>query len=122
MNKLIINGNLVNDIEVSVGKSYTVANFTIANNEKYGDKETTTFLRCSLFGEKRVRALEEYLVKGAKVLLDGKLEITSRENKEGWQNYTSLIVDTLEIQKFVNNDEDEEEEEKPKGKKKSRKK
>lgn len=111
MNKIIINGNLTNDMEVIVGKNYTVGNFTIANNEGFGDNQRTTFVRCSIFGEKRVESLEKYLLKGAKVLLNGKLEITSKEDKDGYKNYTSIIVDELEILKFVN-DEDEKEDKK----------
>lgn len=107
MNKIIINGNLTNDMEVIVSKNYTVGNFTLANNEGYGDNQKTTFVRCSIFGEKRVESLEKYLLKGARVLLNGKLEITSKEDKEGYKNYTSIIVDELEILKFVNDEEEE---------------
>lgn len=107
MNKIIINGNLTNDMEVISTKNYVVGNFTIANNEGYGDNQRTTFVRCSIFGEKRVESLEKYLVKGVKVLLNGKLEITSKEDKDGFKNYTSIIVDELEILKFKDIEEDE---------------
>ena len=105
MNKIIINGNLTSDIEVIEGKNYTVGNFTIANNEGFGDNQKTTFVRCSLFGEKRVESLEKYLLKGCKVLLTGRLDITSKaegkgKNKE-YKNYTNIIIDELEIERFV---------------------
>jgi len=114
MNKLIINGNLVNDMEVITTKNYVVGNFTIANNEGYGDNQRTTFLRCSIFGEKRVDSIEKYLLKGTKVLLTGKLEITSKEVDDEYKNYTSLIVDELEILKFVNDEEEKEDKKKKK--------
>ena len=65
---------------------------------------------------KRVEALEQYLVKGAKVLVDGRLSINQVKNDEDiWNTYVSLYVDGLEIEKFV------QEEEKPKAKSKYKK-
>ena len=114
MNKLTINGNLVKDMEVKVNKDLIIGEFTIANNQKIGqDEEQTTFLKCVIFG-KRVEALEQYLVKGAKVLVDGRLSINQVKNEDDvWNTYVSLYVDGLEIEKFV-----PVEEEKPKTKSK----
>lgn len=100
MNKIIINGNLTTDMEVRTVGEIVVGNFTIANNEGFGDRQKTTFIRCTLFGENRVSSLEKFLVKGAKVLVDGKLEINNKETSEGFKTYVSVIVDGLEIEKF----------------------
>lgn len=105
MNKVIINGNLTKDIEVLVGKNFTLANFTIANNEGYGDNQRTNFVNCTIFGEKRINALEQYLVKGCKVLITGTLDLKTVEEGKGknkeYKNYTNIIVNDLEIEKFV---------------------
>ena len=63
--------------------------------------------------------MESILVKGAKVLISGELELTSDKQKDGsYNNYTNIIINEIEVIKFV----DTEEEEKPvKSKKKQRK-
>ena len=114
MNNLTITGNLTNDMEIRFLNNETcIGEFTIANNEKFSGKEKTTFLRCKMFGEKRIDALEHYLLKGAKVLLTGTLNIDSvKDEDDNYRNYTSLVIDNLEIIKFVNTNEDEEEDDK----------
>ena len=111
MNKVIISGNMVKDMEVVVTKSgYTIGKFTIANNRRVGEKDIVTFLNCNMFGEKRVEGLQKYLLKGTKVLIDGVLDINNVEDEEGYKTYTSVNVDNIDILKFVN---DEAEEKKP---------
>ena len=111
MNKVIVSGNLVKDMEVVVTKSgYTIGKFTIANNRRVGEKDIVTFVNCNMFGEKRVEGLQKYLLKGAKVLIDGVLDINNVEDEEGWTTYTSVNVDNIDILKFVN---EEAEEKKP---------
>lgn len=108
MNNLIVNGNLVKDMEVKTyGKGNILASFTIANNERVGQEETTSFINCVMFGEKRIEALQKYLVKGCKVLVTGRLQIENYQDSEGYsRKYTSVVVDNLEIEKFVNDEED----------------
>ena len=103
MNKVILNGNLVRDMEVRQTKGGTdVGEFTIANNVGYGDNQKTTFVKCTIFGA-RVDTLEQYLVKGAGVLLDGSLEINNYEaDDKTWKTYVNIVVDGLEITRFVN--------------------
>ena len=108
MNNLTINGNLVRDMEIKDVKGLLIGEFTIANNQRVNkDKEETTFLKCTLFGA-RVEALEKYLVKGAKVLVNGRLSINnvaSPDVKDGYKTFVSCIVDNLEIEKFVEPEE-----------------
>ena len=102
MNKIMINGNLTKDIEVSVNKNdVLVGSFTIANNTKVGQEERTSFINCVIFGD-RVEKLAPYLLKGAKVLVDGRLEVNTVKNNELYNTYVNIYVDGLEILKFVN--------------------
>ena len=111
MNKVIISGNMVKDMEVVVTKSgYTIGKFTIANNRRVGEKDIVTFVNCNMFGEKRVEGLQKYLVKGCKVLVDGVLDINNVEDEEGWKTYTTVNVDNIDILKFV---DEEAEDKKP---------
>ena len=105
MNNLTINGNLVRDMEIKDIKGLLIGEFTIANNQRVSkDKEETTFLKCTLFGA-RVEALEKFLVKGAKVLVTGRLSIANVESEDGYKTYVSCIVNELEIEKFVQAEE-----------------
>ena len=105
MNNLTINGHLVKDMEIKDVKGLLIGEFTIANNQRVGkDKEETTFLKCTLFGA-RVEALEKFLVKGAKVLVTGRLSISNVETDGVYKTYVSCIVNELEIEKFVEPEE-----------------
>lgn len=108
MNNLTVNGNLVKDMEVKTfGKDNILAEFTIANDERVGQNEVTSFINCTMFGEKRIEALQKYLVKGCKVLITGRLQIENYQDDEGdYKSFTNVLVDNLEIEKFVNDEED----------------
>lgn len=105
MNKVIIDGNLVKDMEVTVTKNGKyIGKFTVANNMGYGENKITKYIPCTLFGD-RVEKLQKYLLKGCKVLIEGSLDINNVKNDKGeWKNYTSVIIENIEILKFVNND------------------
>lgn len=102
MNNLTVNGNLVKDMEVKTfGKDNILATFTIANNERVGQNDVTTFINCTMFGEKRIEALQKYLVKGCKVLITGRLQIDNVKDLDEYKTFTKVVVDNLEIEKFV---------------------
>ena len=106
VNKIILSGNLVRDMEVVTLKSTVLGNITIANNRGYGDNEKTNFIRCTIFGEKRVEGLEKLLVTGTGVIVTGELEVTSKETDDGWVTFTNIIVDDIEITRFKNTEEE----------------
>ena len=102
MNKVIISGNLTKDMEVNVTKKdVLVGKFTVAVQIGYGDNSKTQFYPVVLFGN-RVESLQKYLLKGTKVLIDGQVDYNSIQDDEGnWKNYFQIIVNDLEILKFV---------------------
>ena len=99
MNKLIVNGNIVRDMEVKDTGKCLVGTFTIANNVGYGEEQKTNFVNCVLFGD-RVESLVEYLVKGCKVLVEGELAIEQYEVNDEKRYSTKVYVKSLEIEKF----------------------
>ena len=99
MNKLLVNGNVVRDMEVKDTGKCLVGNFTIANNVGYGEDQKTNFINCVLFGD-RVESLVEYLVKGCKVLVEGELAIEQYEVNDEKRYTTKVYVKSLEIEKF----------------------
>ena len=99
MNKVLVNGNVVRDMEVKDTGKCLVGNFTIANNVGYGEEQKTNFVNCVLFGD-RVESLVEYLVKGCKVLIEGELAIEQYEVDDEKRYATKVYVKALEIEKF----------------------
>ena len=107
MNKVILLGILVKDLEVTVTKNdKLVGKTTLAVNEGYGDNKKTTFVNLTIFGE-RCDKLQQYLLKGAGVLIDGKLDVNNVQDKDGnWSTYVTVIVNDLQITKFVEGNEE----------------
>ena len=99
MNKVLVNGNVVRDMEVKDTGKCLVGTFTIANNVGFGEDQKTNFVNCVLFGD-RVESLVEYLVKGCKVLIDGELAIEQYEVNDEKRYATKVYVKSLEIEKF----------------------
>ena len=107
MNKVILLGNLVKDLEVTVTKNdKLVGKTTLAVNEGYGDNKKTTFVNLVIFGE-RCDKLQQYLLRGTGVMIDGKLDINNIQDNDGnWSTYVSVIVNELSITKFMEVNED----------------
>ncbi len=96
-NLVIIIGNLGNDPEIRYtpdGKA--VANITVATSETWKDKtsgerkEKTEWHRVSFFG-RLAEIAGEYLKKGSKVYVEGKLETKKWQAKDGSDRYTTGI-------------------------------
>lgn len=96
VNKFIGIGNLGREPELRFmpdGKA--VCNFSIAISEKYKDKsgeqkEVTEWVNIALFG-KLAEIAGEYLKKGSKVYIEGKMK-TEKYSKDGIDRYTTKII------------------------------
>lgn len=97
VNKFIGIGNLGRDVELRFmpdGKA--VANFSIAISEKYKDKttgeqkEVTEWVNVALFG-RLAEIAGEYLGKGSKVYIEGKLK-TEKYTKDGIDRYSTKVI------------------------------
>lgn len=60
-----------------------VLNVNVANNQGFGDKQKTIFIRCALFGKRAEGNLKEYLVKGQQVLVSGELSQSEYKSNDG---------------------------------------
>ena len=96
-NRVILTGNLTRDaVTRSLPSGTTVCDFRIASSRKIKDKEVTVFINCCLFGD-RANKILPYLLKGKKVLVEGKLRMEEWE-KDGVKHSTfSIVVDDLEF-------------------------
>lgn len=96
MNQVIISGRLTRDPEVKTAGETTVAKYTIACDRR-GKKDETDFISCVAFG-KTAEFAEKYLAKGKRILITGRIQTGSYENKEGKKVYTTdVIVDSHEF-------------------------
>ena len=101
MNKIFVTGNLTKDMEVEITTNDKIhGKLSIANNVGYGENQKTNFLNCDLYGQ-RGDALSKYLVKGAKVLINGQINVTNIEKEDGWKTYVNVYVEDIEILKFA---------------------
>src|SRR3954468_3130567 len=97
VNKVILVGNLGKDPEVRYTPGgQAVANFTIATNENWTDKqgqkqERTEWHRIVVWG-KAAELCGEYLSKGRQVYIEGRLQTREWTNKEGQKQYTTEVV------------------------------
>ena len=114
MNKVILCGNLTKDMDVKIIKGKTkksddtiVGRFTLAVNEGYGKNKKTTFVPITIFN-KTVENLEQYLIKGTKVNVVGRLDINNVETEEGYKTYVSVISNEIQLLKVADPQETEE--------------
>lgn len=98
VNKVIICGNLGQDPEVRyMPNGNTVANISVATSESWKDKATqeqkeeTEWHRCVCYG-KLAEIIGEYLKKGSKIYLEGKLKTRKWKDQQNVDRYTTEIV------------------------------
>ena len=98
VNKVILVGNVGKDPEVRYSQSGTpVANFSLATNERFKDRNDEWQERTewhSIVAWKRLAEIVgEYVGKGSKVYVEGKLQTTSWEDRQsGERKYRAEIV------------------------------
>ena len=97
VNKVILVGNLGRDPELRyIPSGQAVANFTLATNEKWRDKEgnnqeRTEWHRIVVWG-KSAENCAQFLQKGRSVYVEGKLQTQEWEDKDGNKRKTTEIV------------------------------
>lgn len=98
LNKVMLIGNVTREIEVRyTPKGTAVADLGLAVNRTWFDKasnskkEETTFCDISLFG-RQAEVAGEYLAKGRSVLIEGRLQLDTWDDKETGQKRSKLRV------------------------------
>jgi single-strand DNA-binding protein len=95
INKVLIAGNLTRDVETRQAGQSTVGKFGVATNERYKTKEgewraIATFVDVEAWG-KTAELCQQFLSKGSNVLIEGSLQLSAWEDKEG-QKRSKLFV------------------------------
>jgi single-strand DNA-binding protein len=101
MNKVILMGRLTRDPEVRVTEGgTTIARYTLAVDRRYAKdgEQTADFISCVAFG-KAAEFAEKYYKKGTKVVITGRIQTGSYDDKDGKKVYTTDIV--IEDQEFA---------------------
>jgi single-strand DNA-binding protein len=89
---LIIQGNLGRNPDTRYtpdGKP--VATFSVAVSSKYGDKESTEWFNCVAWN-KTAEIAQKYLVKGAPVLVEGRIQTREYEAKDGTKKKSVEVI------------------------------
>ena len=98
VNKVILIGNLGKDPEIKYTPSGTpVAKFTLATNERYKDKagewQDRTEWHNVVAWQRLAEIVGEYLKKGSKAYVEGRLQTSSWEDKQsGEKKYRTEII------------------------------
>lgn len=102
MNSISVSGRLGKDGELkTIGQGTQVLNFSIADDVGFGDKKTTQWFNCAIFG-KRAEALAKYLKKGMNVTAIGEFKVRQYQKNDGTQGHSLEInVDRLAMQSRV---------------------
>lgn len=98
VNKVILIGNLGSDPEVRyTPDGVPVANFSLATTESWNDRNTgerqerTEWHRLVLW-RRQAEVAQQYLKKGSKIYIEGKLQTRSWDDQSGQKRYTTEIV------------------------------
>lgn len=101
INSCMVSGNLTRDAEMR-GTGVSVLTFSVAVNERRKNPETDeweevpSFIDCVLFG-RRAQSLQDYLTKGTKVAVQGRLRQDSWEADGQRRSRVQIVVDELEF-------------------------
>jgi len=98
VNKVIILGNLGQDPELkSTPSGASVATVSIATSESWtdkasGEKKEKTEWHRVVFWNRLAEIVGQYLRKGSKVYIEGRLQTRKWQNKDGVDQYTTEII------------------------------
>ena len=97
VNKAVILGNVGDDPSIRyMPNGKAVANFTVATSESWKDQqgqkqERVEWHRCTAY-DKLAEIIGEYVKKGSKLYLEGKLQTRKWQDQQGQDRYTTEII------------------------------
>lgn len=103
MNKVILTGNVGQDPQVKhLESGTTVANFSMATNESYtnrnGEKVQETEWHNIVAWGKIAETIEQYVTKGSKLLVEGKIRTRQWDDKNQVTHYiTEVLIRNFEF-------------------------
>ena len=106
MNNFNFSGNVGRDAETKHLPSGTaVMNFPVAVNVGFGEKKSTLWVDCAVFGKRAESGLLDLLKKGAVVVCNGEANLNTYQTKDGeFRAKVTCNVNDVDIAKFVEDD------------------
>ena len=99
VNKVILVGNLGAEPEIrNMNNGQRVASLSVATSEQWTDRNTneknerTHWHRVSVFDQNSASYAENYLLKGSKVYIEGKLQTRKWQDQSGQDRYNTEVV------------------------------
>lgn len=108
-NRVILIGNLTRDVELkhtAGGKAVTEIGLAVNDRRKQGNEwiEETTFVDVTLWG-RTAEVANEYLVKGAPILVEGRLKLESWETNGGKRSKLRVVAERMQMLGRKNTDQ-----------------
>jgi len=110
INRVVISGNLTRDAELRrTQSSMAILNMGVAVNDRRRNNQTgewedyANFVDCTMFGA-RAEAIANYLSKGTKVAIEGKLRWSQWERDGEKRSKLEVVVDEIEFMSNRNQD------------------
>ena len=93
MNKVVLMGRLVADVEASKKGDVLYARYRLAVDRRFkkDGEQQADFIPCVAFG-KNAEFAEKFLTKGQKIAVVGRIQTGSYTNKDGQKVYTTDIL------------------------------
>ena len=98
INVCVLSGRLTKAVELrATGSGTSVASFTMAVDDGWGDKKKTYFLPVIVW-QKAVEACAKSLVKGQMVTVKGRITTRNWDDQQGQRHYvTEIVADNVEF-------------------------
>ena len=98
INVCVLSGRLTKAVELrATGSGTSVASFTMAVDDGWGDKKKTYFLPVIVW-QKEAEACAKSLVKGQMVTVKGRITTRNWDDQQGQRHYvTEIVADNVEF-------------------------
>ena len=92
-NSISFVGRLGKDSECKATQNGQMLKFSVAENVGWGERKTTNWWNCTLFGKQAEGSLMDYLTKGASVFIVGEVSFSEYEGK----TYNNVTIKHIEL-------------------------
>lgn len=107
VNVAILGGRIVKDAAAMETKTnQTIVSFSMANNQKYKDKENTTFIDVTVFGN-YAKAMQPHLIKGVAINVIGSIIQESWEKDGKKYSKHKIIAKEIDFRNTKDKGDDE---------------
>lgn len=100
MNKVILLGNICNDLELKENGEFKTINFNLAVQRKFKNKDgqyESDFIRIVAFNN-TATFIKQYFNKGSKIVIEGRIQTRNYDDTNGIKHYvTEVIAENVEF-------------------------